>query len=162
MRPVGGCTFQIGEHLILLLLDDLQRCRPNSPPEAGRKPCRGRVRFDLADEFVAALLLKLPYLRANEHRACRVGGWQEASGSAQNGTESLAILKAIAARIPDLAIDRYRLTDVLPIGDLMNRQNVAGLEGNIGVRVGSRNRGSDLHCRRGSRRLDFRLLLHSW
>src|SRR6202789_3201902 len=133
-------SFQIVDDLILLRLDELQ---PASASNGRREPCRRRVCLDLGNELLAALLFELAYLLAGEHRSIGVSRIAESSSTAQNRTKSFPFLKSVRPWEPYLSNNRYRFTNVVPSGDLVDRQNISWFERNIRTRIGSIHRCTD-------------------
>src|SRR6185437_1034622 len=136
------------EYLLLLSFNELQLRGRVTACQTGGKPRGSRACLDLPNEFVTAVLLKDTDLNPGHHSAHRIGSRQKTSRSPQNRAEPLAIFKPVAARKSHLTVDRYRLTHVIPIGDLVNRQNVSRLEGDVSVRVGSGYSSTDSHRRK--------------
>ena len=124
-------TLQLCKYVILLRFYELQGSGAFAWSKGWRCPRSGRAYFDLMNKLVATLLLQFADLIPHQYRSFRVRRITETTGAAKNGAQALPFLKSIASRELDLAIDRDGFANIVPAGDLMNRQNISRLQGAI-------------------------------
>src|SRR6202034_2983880 len=104
--PRGRLVLQSREHLLLLLLDQLQRPALIASPTYGRgQACRSRTCLDLANQFVAALLFESAHLGPRETGALGIRCVTESSRAKEHIAQVLSLPKAVASWMSNFAFN---------------------------------------------------------
>ncbi len=123
-------------------LDLLKLLNQQLPLTGNRRTLRpsGTIRLktlflQTADQLIAVLHRAFPHLCAIEHCAVGVGFGEKSACTLENGTQFVAFFNTVAPRMQHLPAHVDSAADIGPSTKLRNREHVAGLENDVGIRL---------------------------